>query len=67
MYCIDVSDDASGFELRFELNGKILEKTTEYSFEDILIESYNFFHKNCEKYQFDGRLDELVVEITHQY
>lgn len=67
MYCIDISNDGSEFELRFELNGDIVDKITEYSFDDVLIDSYNFFHQNCEKYRFDGRFDELTIEISHKF
>ena len=67
MSCVDVSKDGSEFELRFELNGNIVDKKTEYSFDDALIDSYEFFKTNCETYNIDTRFDKLEVEMKHQY
>jgi hypothetical protein len=59
----DVSNDGSEFELIFEIDGKVKDIKTEYSVEDCLINSYDFFYKNCEKYLFDGRCDRLEVDL----
>jgi uncharacterized protein YkuJ len=67
MYCVDVSPDASEFELRFEVDGKLVDKQTTYSFDDILIISAEFFSRNCEKVGFDGRCDRLEVKIDYTY
>lgn len=65
-YMEEVSNDGSEFELIFEIDGKIKDIKTEYSVEDCLIESYEFFHKNCEKYLFDGRIDSLDFKLDFQ-
>ena len=67
MYCVDVSNDESEFELRFEVGGKVVDKEVVYSFDDVLYISYEFFKKNCEKYNFDGRFDTLEVSINKRY
>ena len=67
MYCVDVDNDGSEFEVRFEINGEILERETVYSFDDVLIVSYEFFKKNCEKYNFDSRRDILEVCLSYTY
>ena len=65
--CVEVSDDGSEFELRFELNGEIVERKTEYSFDDVLCDSYNFFKENCEKYKIDNRFDKLEINVSYAY
>ena len=60
-YMEEVSNDGSEFELIFEIDGKFVDKKVEYSVEDCLIDSYEFFRENCEKYEFDGRIDSEEV------
>jgi hypothetical protein len=60
----EVSNDGSEFELVFEIDGKVKDVKTEYSVEDCLIDSYEFFHENCEKYEFDGRIDGLDYNLN---
>ena len=67
IYCNDISGDGSEFELVFERDGKIVDSIVENSFHDILIESNNFFCKNCEKYGVDTRYDTLVVELVYKF
>jgi hypothetical protein len=62
----EVSNDGSEFELVFEIDGKVKDIRIEYSVEDCLIESYDFFYKNCEKYLFDGRVDSLDYKLNFQ-
>ncbi len=62
-YMEDVSIDGSEFELIFELDGKVVDRKVEYSVEDCLIDSYDFFYENCEKYLFDGRCDSLDFNL----
>ena len=66
MYFVDISNDGSEFELVFEIDGEVKERKTEYSVEDCLIDCYEFFHKNCEKYEFDGRIDGLDFKLDFQ-
>ena len=67
MYCVEVSDDGSEFELRFEVNGELVDKKVGYCIDDILFFSYEFFVKNCEKYNFDIRFDTLNIELNYKY
>lgn len=66
MYCVEVSNDGSEFELRFEIDGEIIDKKVEYCIEDCLIDSEEFFRKNCEKYNFDSRFDSLKVSLNFE-
>lgn len=63
MYMEDVSNDCSEFELLFEIDGEVVDKRVEYCVEDCLIDSYDFFYMNCERYLFDGRCDSLEVNL----
>ena len=67
MYCVEISNDGSEFELRFEKDSEIVDRIIEYSFDDVLYDSYNFFNKNCEKYGFDSRFDKLEINIDYKY
>ena len=67
MYCVEVSNDGSEFELRFEVDGKIIDRATEYSFDDVLITSAEFFKRNCEKVGFDTRFDRLEIKLDYTY
>ena len=66
MYVEDVSVDGSEFQLVFELNGKVKDIKTEYCIEDCLIDSEEFFRKNCEKFEFDSRFDRLKVSLNFE-
>ena len=66
MYFVDVSNDCSEFELRFERNGEVIDKQVEYSVDDILFVSYEFFKKNCETFGFDSRFDSLSIELHYE-
>lgn len=65
-YMEEVSNDGSEFQLVFEIDGKVRGVKTEYSVEDCLIDSYEFFRQNCEKYLFDGRIDGLEYNLNFQ-
>jgi hypothetical protein len=67
MYCVEVSNDGSEFELRFEKDGEVVDSIIEYCFDDVLIDSYKLFEKNCEKYCFDTRFDSLEININYKY
>ena len=66
MYFVDVSNDDSEFELRFEYNGEVVDRKIEYCVDDILFESYEFFKKNCEEVGFDSRCDSLGIELNYK-
>ena len=65
-YMEEVSNDGSEFELVFEIDGKVKDVKTEYSIEDCMIGSEEFFRKNCEKYNFDSRFDRLKVSLNFE-
>jgi hypothetical protein len=68
IYCEDVSNDKSEFELRCERNGEIVEREGGlYSFEDVMIECYNFFRKVCDKYYPDTGIDILEVNLNYRF
>ena len=66
MYFVDVSNDGSEFELRFEIDGEVVDKITGNCIEDILIYSPTVFTFNCEKYNFDSRFDSLSIELNYK-
>ena len=66
MYFVDVSNDDSEFELRFEYNGEVVDRKIEYCVDDILFESYEFFKKNCKEVCFDSRFDSLSIELNYK-
>ena len=67
MYCVEVGNDGSEFQLVFELNGSIKDIKTEYCFEDILFSSSEFLTKNCEKYGYDSRFDSFEVNLNYKF
>lgn len=66
MYVVDISKDDSEFELRFEVDGKVVDKIIGYCIEDILIYSNDFFRVNCEENKFDSRFDSLSIELNYK-
>jgi hypothetical protein len=67
LYCVEVGNDGSEFQLVFEINGNIKDIKTEYCFENILISSSEFLSKNCEKYGYDGRFDSFEVNLNYKF
>lgn len=63
-YMVEVGNDGSEFQLVFELDGKIKDIKTEYCVEECLLDSGDFFTKNCEKYLFDTRIDSLDFNLN---
>ena len=66
MYVEEVSNDGSEFQLVFKIDDRIVDVKTEYSIEDCMIGSEQFFRKNCEKYNFDSRFDRLKVSLDFE-
>lgn len=67
MYCVEVSNDGSEFELIFEVDGEIIDSRIEYSFDDVLYDSYKFFKECCEKINFDSRFDKFEINLEYKY
>lgn len=67
MYCVDVDGDGSEFELRFEIDGKIVDRKTTYCFDDVLYYSHDFFTNNCEKAKYNGMIDLLEINLSYKY
>lgn len=65
MYCKEIGNDGSEFELVFEIDGKIVDRQTEFSFQNVLIESEDFLVRNCEKYDYDSRFDSFEVSLNY--
>ena len=67
MYVEEVSNDGSEFQLIFKVDDRVVDVKTEYCIEDCLFDSYEFFRKNCEKYEFDSRFDSLSIELNYKF
>ena len=67
MYVEEVSNGGSEFQLIFKVDDRVVDVKTEYSIEDCLYDSYEFFRKNCEKYEFDSRFDTLSIELNYKF
>ena len=65
MYCREVSNDGSEFELVFEMDGKVVDRQTEFCFQNILFESEDFLTRNCEKYGYDTRYDSFEINLNY--
>jgi len=65
MYCKEIGNDGGEFELVFEIDGKVVDKQTEFSFQNVLIESDDFLTKNCEEYDYDSRFDSFEVNLNY--
>lgn len=64
--CEDVSRDGGEFQLVCEKDEVVMKQRTEYSFEDVLIDCYEFFRECCEDFQIDTRFDSIVINIVHE-
>jgi hypothetical protein len=72
MYCkkgIDKNGcvDDEMISLFFEVDGEIVDSCEEDNIDNILIESYEMFKRNCEKYCFDGRFDKLEIDLKYNW
>lgn len=60
--CVDEEYIVSIF---FEVDGKIVDSYDSDCIDNILIESYEMFHRNCEKFMFDSRFDRLEIDMKY--
>ena len=72
MFCVKGIDmngveDEDLITLFFEVDGEIVDSCEFDNIGDVMIESYNMFNRNCEKYNFDGRRDKLVVDLKYEW
>ena len=65
--CEDVSCDGSEFLLVCKKDGKVVKSRTEYSFDDVLIEVYDFFRECFETFNIDTRFDSVDINICFKY
>ena len=49
----------------FEVDGEIVDSYDSDCIDNILIESYEMFHRNCEKFMFDSRFDRLEIDMKY--
>ena len=61
----EVDNDLIG--LIFSIDGKIVDCEEYDNIGDIISSSYELLHRNCEKYNFDGRFDNLVVKLNYEF
>jgi hypothetical protein len=66
LFIYEVEDDGSEFRLVFEKDGGWVDFKVEYSIDDCLIECYEFWRENCEKYGYDGRFDSLEIDLRYK-
>lgn len=66
IYC-KVNEDRSEFTLVAEKDGEVVDSQVEYSFEDVMIECYNFFRRVVEKYWPDTRFDSIEVNLNYKF
>ena len=52
--------------LVFEIDGKEVDRITDDCIENILIDSCDFFSKNCNENYFDSRCDSLEVNMNYK-
>ena len=72
MFCVkgvnkygEVDEEMIG--LFFKVDDEIVDECEEDNIDNILIESYKMFNKNCEKYGFDGRRDKLEIDMKYEW
>lgn len=63
IYCKDLYEDGEGFVLFFEVDGKVEDKLDCGCFDNVLIEVYDFWYSNLEKYNYDDRIDTMETLI----
>jgi hypothetical protein len=51
--------------LFFEVDGVIVDELVEDNIENILIESYEIYNRNCEKFMFDSRFDRMEIDFKY--
>lgn len=51
--------------LVFEVDGKVVDSCEEDCMDNILIESYEMYKRNCEKFSYDSRFDSLKIDIKY--
>lgn len=52
--------------LFFEVDGEIVDSYDSDCIDNILIESYEMFYRNCEKFGFDSRFDRMEIDIKYK-
>jgi hypothetical protein len=60
--CVD-EDMVSIF---FEVDREIVDSYDSDCIDNILIESYEMFNRNCEKFGFDSRFDRLEIDMKYE-
>jgi hypothetical protein len=67
MYVVEgVGDYVEMVGLCFEIDGVIVDECIEDCIDNILIESYEMYKRNCEKYMFDSRFDSMEIDLRYR-
>lgn len=66
IYCEDVEGDGEGYELVFIVNGIVRDRKECGCFDNVLIDVYDFWYNNLEKYNYDSRFDTLETIIKNE-
>jgi hypothetical protein len=51
--------------LVFVVDGEVVDSCEEDNMDNILIESYEMYKRNCEKFGYDSRFDSLKIDIRY--
>jgi hypothetical protein len=54
-------------ELFFSINGDLVDWEEYDNIGDIIYSSHEMLHRNCDKYNFDGRRDNLIVNLNYEF
>ena len=65
MYCEETH--GGEYDLVYEVNGKVVDRRFVGSFENVMLECYDFFKRNSEKYGLESRVNTLVVKLDHTF
>jgi hypothetical protein len=65
MYCVETP--GGEYELVYEINGKVVDRQFSGSFENVMLDCYDFFRRNSEKYELESRVNTLEVKLEHTF
>lgn len=67
MYIEDTRDEDDFLRLKFSIDGKVVDSCEYDNIGDILYVSNEMFNKNCEKYNFNGMIDKLIIDLKYSW
>ena len=67
MYIEDTRDEDDFLRLKFSIDGKVVDSCEYDNIGDILYVSNEMFNKNCDKYNFNGMIDKLIIDLKYSW